>query len=133
MKFIIKDIDKIEDVDFLDVGSKAYNLLLLKSYKINIPNFFVITSSAFVDFLKFNNIDILAEKKEKIKSLIESGSFPEKLMQEIYINFIDYQFKSVAIRSSACAEDSKKKSFAGQFETYLAVGQSSLLSCIKKC
>lgn len=133
MKFVLNDFCKIKDINLKEVGGKAYNLMLLKAYKINVPKFFVVTARAFYNFLNFNNIDILAENKKKIKSLIKEGVYPEELKKEIFEALNIYQFNNMAIRSSACVEDSKDYSFAGQFETYLAVKQNSILTYIKQC
>ncbi len=123
---------------------------------INIPDGFVLTSKAYWYFLKANKID--KELKEIFKNfnstnleslkktgkaareLILKSEIPQDLKKEIFKNYKKLSQKynqenlSVAVRSSATAEDLPSASFAGQHETYLNIsGQEELLVAIKKC
>ncbi|MCK4354960.1 phosphoenolpyruvate synthase [Candidatus Parcubacteria bacterium] len=123
---------------------------------IKIPDGFALTADAFWYFLKENKID--KELKEifkkfnpkSIKNLQETGksardlvlaaNFPEDLEKAILKNYRklsqEYNEKnlSVAVRSSATAEDLPSASFAGQHESYLNItGERELLSSVKKC
>ena len=127
----------------------------LSKNKINIPDGFAFTTSAywyFLEkngfekklkeiFLKFNpkNIKNLQETGKKARTLILKGKFPEDLKKEIEIAYLNLEKKygkncKVAVRSSGVAEDAPKDSFAGQFETLLNVcGKEKLLEAIRKC
>ncbi len=123
---------------------------------IRIPDGFALTSEAYWYFLKENNID--GKLKELFKKLdidslkslqytgktaremVLKGEFPDDLKQQILENYkkISEKYKeknmSVAVRSSATAEDLPDASFAGQHETFLNVrGDKDLLKATKKC
>ena len=128
----------------------------LSKLGVAIPGGFIITVKAYREFISYNKLDqiipeIIAEMEEgnieslaltgkKIRTLIENGSFPIELSQQIahaYQSLSDHhgQFNvDVAVRSSATAEDLPDASFAGQQETYLNIcGQAALLVAIRNC
>jgi pyruvate,water dikinase len=149
---------KIKDV--LLVGGK--NASLGDMYRhlvpqgINIPNGFALTSSAYFYFLKEAGIDKklkeifkkfkpddiknLQQTGKQVRTLILKSELPYKLEKRIIRNYRKlcqfYRTKdlSVAVRSSATAEDLPSASFAGAQETYLNVsGEKMLLKAVKKC
>ncbi len=106
--------------------------------------------------LDTHNIEDLHKRGEEIRNLIKSGEFPEDLKNEILNAFrklrdanqrepetnqvrensfqvSDSSHFTVAVRSSATAEDLPGASFAGQQETYLNVSEKDLLEKIKFC
>ena len=152
-----KDIT-IKDVPL--VGGKnaslgeMYHYLTTKG--INIPNGFAITAKAYFDFLKkvkiqkeieqilsqsnLQNIKSLQAAGKKIRTLILKTSLFQDLEKEIIKNYrkLSKLFKeenvTVAVRSSATAEDLPSASFAGQHETYLNIsGEEELLKAVKNC
>jgi len=130
---------------------------------INIPNGFAITAKAYFDFLKkgrirkeieqilsqFNHQSLPAGRQgikslqiagKKIRTLILKTSLFQDLEKEIIKNYrkLSKLFKeenvTVAVRSSATAEDLPSASFAGQHETYLNIsGEEELLKAVKNC
>lgn len=123
---------------------------------INIPDGFVLTARAYWYFLKANkidreiiklfdnfnsrNINLLKETGRKARQLILKSEFPKGLEKEIIKNYkrlsqkYNEQELSVAVRSSATAEDLPSASFAGQHESYLNVsGEEELLRAVKNC
>lgn len=108
---------------------------------VTIPNGFALTTKAYQRFLQQNNIDnkineilanidvnnlsLLSEKSNTIKSLIKSGSFDDELislLSEFYNTLTkDNPHSRVAVRSSASFEDLPNASFAGQQESFLHV------------
>lgn len=134
----------IEDV--AKVGGK--NASLGEMYQhlshagVVIPNGFATTASAFREFLKHNNLQdtLYSELKKlkvtdihalnrvgaKIRKSIMRGSFLPQFEEDVakaYHQLAAENKKSftVAVRSSATAEDLPEASFAGQQETYLNV------------
>ena len=128
----------------------------LSSQGINIPNGFVLTAKTFWYFLKKNKIDqelkdIFKDlNPESVKSIQKTGKrardlilradFPKDLKKKIIKSYkkLSKKYKeentSVAVRSSATAEDLATASFAGQMETFLNVKEKEdLLKAIKKC
>ncbi len=95
------------------------------------------------------NTSRLLETSKKIKELILSGEYPEDVKKEILEAYERLSFgegkdlgtivsgkdyASVAVRSSATAEDLPEASFAGQQATFLNVkGKDELLEAVKKC
>jgi len=112
-------------LSILTYGGKGYNLIRLKKYGFNVPDFFVIESDFF-----YNIINLDLTKK------IDSFDIPEKYKKKIYILWkkISKNGKHpVAVRSSAIMEDSSNNSFAGLFDTYLNIRSfDSLLNSIIK-
>jgi pyruvate,water dikinase len=157
---LILNLNEVGMQDLEIVGGKNASLgemiQNLSKLGIAIPGGFIITVKAYRDFISYNKLDqiipeLIAEMKEddieslgltgkKIRTLIENGSFPEELSQQIaraYQALSDHhgQFNvDVAVRSSATAEDLPDASFAGQQETYLNIcGQAALLVAIRNC
>jgi len=158
MKYI-KFFKEISIKDVEEVGGKSANLgemyNNLTSLGINIPNGFAITSKAYTYFLEANEIDKKLkelfinfdpnnikqlEKIGKIaRGLIINSPIPKDLEEEILKGYEELKKEysdniSLAVRSSATAEDSPTASFAGQNETYLNIkGDENLLLAYKMC
>ncbi len=104
---MIKDLRDITLKDVNLFGGKAVNLGFLINNGFNVPPGFCISADA----TELSG-ETRTEIKEKFKTL---GSY-------------------VSVRSSASCEDSKKMSFAGQFDTFLNVdSEDDLFDSIKKC
>jgi len=145
--------------DVADVGGKNASLgemiRSLSQLKIGVPDGFAITVSAFYEFLSFNslgpqievalgrldrvNLVNLAAVGEECRALIRRGLFPKFLVQAISDSYSEFQKNqnksiSVAVRSSATAEDSPQASFAGQHDSFLNVeGEENLLDAVRQC
>jgi pyruvate,water dikinase len=140
------------------VGGKNANLgemyNKLADVGVPVPNGFAVTAEGYDYFIKFNNleekihnvlkgldthnIEDLHKRGEEIRNLIKNGEFPEDLKNEILTSFQKLKEEygedlTVAVRSSATAEDLPGASFAGQQETYLNVNEKDLLEKIKFC
>ncbi|MBP9817770.1 phosphoenolpyruvate synthase [Candidatus Shapirobacteria bacterium] len=148
-----KDI-RFDDVNI--VGGKGANLGEMYHLGIPVPNGFVVTASAYFDFIKqhqlklqISNIlkttdidkpDQLHHASQKIRKLINELPLDQNLSQEImkaYKKLSDYGGlvnSPVAVRSSATAEDSADASFAGQQDTYLhVVGEANVVHRVRSC
>jgi pyruvate,water dikinase len=113
----------------------------LKGVGVTVPDGFATTASAYREFLEqsglnqrihdaldrldVNNVRALAETGANIRSWILETPFPpalEAAVREAFRRLQDgNQELSVAVRSSATAEDLPEASFAGQQETFLNV------------
>lgn len=148
---------RIEDVP--SVGGKNASLgemiRNLGKKGVSVPGGFAVTAYAYKYTLEEAGIDEeikrilsdlnthdvrnIAERGEKIRTLIKNTSLPEELSEDIrkhYRQMEDRYGKNVdvAVRSSATAEDLPDASFAGQQETYLNVqGEEELLERVKEC
>lgn len=134
---------RMKDVDIVGGKNASLGELLsqLTEAGIRVPDGFATTAEAFRDFLKeggldkriedrlssldVDNVKELAKAGAEIREWIEKAPFPAKLEKEIrehYEWLKDGQPEiSVAVRSSATAEDLPDASFAGQQETFLNV------------
>ena len=143
-----KDVDRVGGKN----ASLGELLSQLTSAGIRVPDGFATTADAFRLFLKEGGLDEriserlkglniedvveLARAGAEIRSWIEAAPFPAELEKEIR-EFYDWlcagQQISVAVRSSATAEDLPDASFAGQQETYLNVnGIDQVLARMKE-
>ncbi|HQD84405.1 MAG TPA: phosphoenolpyruvate synthase, partial [Quisquiliibacterium sp.] len=135
---------RMTDVD--TVGGKNASLgemiSQLAASGVRVPGGFATTAHAFREFLAFNRLtERIADRlaglnTEDVKALAECGAqirqwvidspLPPQLEQEIRTHYAQLVAESgseisVAVRSSATAEDLPDASFAGQQETYLNV------------
>ncbi|NCU30098.1 phosphoenolpyruvate synthase, partial [Candidatus Saccharibacteria bacterium] len=123
---------------------------------IRVPNGFATTAEAYRHFLKdtdtqqklkdilnglnTRNVVDLAKRGQLARQAILDAELPKDLQKEVITAYRKlsslYKTKnlSVAVRSSATAEDLPDASFAGQQETYLNVsGEQDILVAVKKC
>jgi len=122
---------------------------------IQIPNGFAVTAEAYryvldqangweqlhqaLDDLNPDDVGDLAKRALKAREIIYAAPFPEDLEQQIIEAFSQLKEQygddlSVAVRSSATAEDLPTASFAGQQDTYLNIrGDQALLDSCKRC
>jgi pyruvate,water dikinase len=147
----------IEDVPL--VGGKNASLgemvRELTPRGIRVPNGFAVTAEAYravlaeagvsdalrdaLDGLDPSDVDDLARRGARARALVEGAEFPSTLRSEIIEAYRalrrEYgEESSVAVRSSATAEDLPTASFAGQQETYLNVrGEEALLRACRRC
>lgn len=158
-----KSVLLLQEVGIYDielVGGKNASLgEMLKSLTklgVNIPGGFVITVSAYNEFIQYNNLDEKIRELVKnidyasveslrraglqIRNAIRNGRFPSSLSQEIIEAYTtlsrtyNQDATDVAVRSSATAEDLPDASFAGQQETYLNVrGPAALMDAVRNC
>ncbi|MCX7084078.1 MAG: phosphoenolpyruvate synthase [Methylococcales bacterium] len=148
---------KIDDVPL--VGGKNASLgemyQELSEQGIQIPNGFAVTAEAYhyllnqtnswealhtvLDDLNPNDIADLANRARVARDIIYAAPFPSDLEYQIIEAYKKLQVQygndmSVAVRSSATAEDLPTASFAGQQDTFLNVsGELALLDACKKC
>lgn len=145
---------RMTDVDRVGGKNASLGELLsqLTSAGIRVPDGFATTAEAFRLFLKeggledriharlakldVDDVKALAAAGAEIRGWIESAPFPAKLEKEIrefYEWLREGRDISVAVRSSATAEDLPDASFAGQQETVLnVVGIDAVLHHMKE-
>lgn len=144
---------QIHKNDIPIVGGKGANLGEMWNAEIPVPNGFVVTATAYFDFLattslkqkiltELSGLDMNDSKKlqqasKSIKTAIMSAQMPEALREEIKTRYHELSGeydRLVAVRSSATAEDLPDASFAGQQETYLNVkGWQEVVKHVQKC
>ena len=127
----------------------------LKEVGVRVPNGFAITAEAYryvleradawprlheaLDGLDVNDVDDLANRAQMAREIVYSAPLPEDLVREILGAYAKLKHEygphlTVAVRSSATAEDLPTASFAGQHETYLNVsGEAKLIDSVSRC
>jgi pyruvate,water dikinase len=147
----------VEDVPL--VGGK--NASLGEMYRnlagagVRVPNGFAITAEAYrhmldaagawevlhdaLDDLQADDVTDLARRAKQARDTVYGAGLPEDLEREIIDSYRVLQDQygedvSLAVRSSATAEDLPTASFAGQHESYLNIhGQENLLDSCQRC
>ena len=124
MQFI-KYFSEIDDADLLRVGGKGLNLGKLTRAGFSVPRGFCVTTDAY----RFS----VASLSEQNKSSVKDIELSPELVAEIHTAREKLQTATVAVRSSATAEDLAEASFAGQQDTFLNVTSDELLDALKAC
>ncbi len=158
MKYI-HNFKELDNTKVKEVGGKNSSLgemfNELGSKGIRIPDGFASTAEAYWKFIDENEIreeitDLLDELDsdnlsnlekvgEKIRKKIMNSSIPDDIEEELKEAFKALKERedsvtSVAVRSSATAEDLPEASFAGQHESFMNISnQKELLVSWKKC
>ncbi|MGO0059616.1 PEP/pyruvate-binding domain-containing protein [Brevibacillus fluminis] len=118
------------------IGSKAQQLSRLMREHFCIPDGFVITTEALAHFLDANHLANSAAFPDCTEAFLQAA-IPDEIRADIagaYRRLTGSTGCSVAVRSSASAEDLQEASFAGQYETILHVTDfDHLLTAIKRC
>jgi pyruvate,water dikinase len=127
----------------------------LTSQGVQVPNGFAITAEAYryvlegsnalsplheaLDELRADDMADLARRGRRAREIVYGAASPADLREEILQAYSELRKQygermSLAVRSSATAEDLPTASFAGQQETYLNVsGEESLLEACRRC
>jgi pyruvate,water dikinase len=127
----------------------------LKSRGVRVPDGFATTAAAYRTFIGANGIDAAMRARiseyragkttlratgEAIRELFLASEFPEDIAESIRSHYRTLAERagldrlSVAVRSSATAEDLPDASFAGQQETFLNIsGERELLDACRRC
>ncbi|HZW13391.1 MAG TPA: phosphoenolpyruvate synthase [Noviherbaspirillum sp.] len=122
---------------------------------VKVPNGFAVTAEAYryvldkagawgklreaLEGLDIDNVDDLARRAQRAREIIYAAPLPDDLVSQILDAYAALRQEygpelTVAVRSSATAEDLPTASFAGQHETFLNVsGEARLLDSVKHC
>ena len=145
--------------DVAEVGGK--NASLGEMYRelaplgIPVPNGFAVTAAAYRHLLdiadgwsrldeimagiQLDNGETLALAAKRARELVYETGIPDEMRDEILSAYRELQqhydsHVSLAVRSSATAEDLPTASFAGQHESFLnVVGEEALLDACRRC
>ncbi|MDK1491230.1 phosphoenolpyruvate synthase [Sinorhizobium sp. 7-81] len=159
---MVASIIWFEDVtrrDIASVGGKNASLgemiSGLSAHGIKVPSGFATTAEAYWNFVDANDLRApitallekwkageatLADTGAAIRENILRGRWPAEIEAEIIAAYrtlsrrLDVDASSVAVRSSATAEDLPTASFAGQQESFLnVVGERALMHACRRC
>ena len=155
----IRLFEQITAADVAQVGGKTASLGemygALRPRGILIPNGFAITAEAYrgmldaahaweplreaLEGVRIDDAQDLARRGQAAREIVYGAGLPEALKREILSAYTDLQQEygadvSLAVRSSATAEDLPTASFAGQQDSFLNVrGAEKLLDACKRC
>ena len=155
----IKWFNEIGIEDVAEVGGKNASLgemyRNLTSEGVRVPNGFAVTATAYRRILDYNNaweklheqldpmsvndVQDLQKRGAACRDIVYRCKLPDDLKNEILANYAKLKEEygeelSVAVRSSATAEDSPEASFAGQNETYLHIqNEEELIDAYMRC
>ena len=158
MKSYILPFKKINHTHLPEVGGKNASLgemfNNLKPLGVEVPDGFAITVESYRSFLSHNklterlrellntidnqSLSNLPEIALQCRTLMSDAVLPDEVKKEItqaYNQLSGVQSTvSVAVRSSATAEDLPTASFAGQHDSFLNIrGEGNLLAAVHKC
>ncbi|MGB9113390.1 MAG: phosphoenolpyruvate synthase [Acidimicrobiales bacterium] len=145
--------------DVASVGGKNASLgemyQQLSDAGVRVPHGFAITADAYrhmldeadawrplrlaLDGLNPSDVSDLARRAQRARDIVYGAGIPKDLADEIIEAYRRLQVEygedlSVAVRSSATAEDLPTASFAGQQETFLNIrGEDHLLDACRRC
>ncbi|AHF00740.1 phosphoenolpyruvate synthase [Thiomicrospira aerophila AL3] len=129
----------------------------LASQGVPVPEGFAVTAEAYRELLSVNKLtgkisaemqalnpddkDDLATRAKRVRGWIYDAKWPADMISQLHQAYGRLQAESglgdqlsLAVRSSATAEDLPNASFAGQQDTYLNIqGEADLLEACKRC
>jgi pyruvate,water dikinase len=155
----VRSFDSIGIGDVPLVGGKNASLgemyRKLAGAEVRVPNGFAITADGYrhvldeagawgplhavLDDLHADDVADLARRAGSAREIVYGAGLPPDLAREVRAGYRRLQAEygetvSLAVRSSATAEDLPNASFAGQHETYLNVhGEEMLLDTCRRC
>ncbi|HRY23336.1 MAG TPA: phosphoenolpyruvate synthase [Geminicoccaceae bacterium] len=154
---LVIELGELRRTDVDRVGGKNASLgemiANLQAQGVRVPGGFATTAHAYWHYVDANNLrDAIAETMAKLKDdhsnlarvgravreLLENAEVPPALAEAVRRAYAAMaeggEPVSVAVRSSATAEDLPEASFAGQLESYLNVqGEAALLRALRRC
>jgi pyruvate, water dikinase len=145
--------------DVPTVGGKNASLgemyRALRPLGVRVPNGFAITAAAYRHTLEcagalprlrealagldVRDVDDLARRAQSAREIVCAAALPDELTSQIRAAYAQLQAEygmnmTVAVRSSATAEDLPTASFAGQHETFLNIaGEARLMDAVRLC
>jgi pyruvate, water dikinase len=148
---------RLDDVAL--VGGKNASLgelyAVLAAEGVNVPNGFALTSQAYrdalaaagvvpklhvlLDGLNVRDVALLAQRAAAARQIVYDATGGEDLQRQIVAAYRELQAQyggsmTVAVRSSATAEDLPTASFAGQHESYINVqGEAAVVEACRRC
>jgi pyruvate, water dikinase len=129
---------RVEEDTALEIGGKGLSLgRMTQQFGAVIPRGFIVTTAMYdqaaddinlrglildhLGDLDYNDQHALENASRAIQAAFLSYTMPDKMVADLTVAYQELDCKSVAVRSSATAEDGKEKSFAGQNDSFLHV------------
>jgi pyruvate, water dikinase len=124
--------------EVMRAGGKGASLARMASLGLPVPPGFVVAADALAAALGERARELAslsADDAERAQRIVQDAEMSKELREEVVAAYRELgDDVPVAVRSSACAEDSQEASFAGQQETYLDVrGADEVIERIRHC
>ena len=145
----VRWLDEAGAADAAHTGGKGANLAVLTQAGLPVPAGFVVTTRAYRDFISDHGLDAFIDHEltglgddpdavhaasTRLRSALEAASMSAELCEQVSAAYGRLGATSLAVRSSATAEDLPDASFAGQQDTFLTItGVDSLCDAIRRC
>ncbi|MHB8105370.1 MAG: PEP/pyruvate-binding domain-containing protein, partial [Dehalococcoidales bacterium] len=142
--------NEVTKKDIPIVGGKGANLGEMTNAGIPVPPGFIVTASAYFDFIEKANLHDkikslldplniqdskqLQEVALRVQKLVTDAAMPKETAKAIERAYGKMGKGLVAVRSSATAEDLPEASFAGQQATFLNIqGEKAVVKAVQDC
>jgi len=127
-----------ECLEVMRAGGKGASLARMASLGLPVPPGFVVAADALAAALGERARELAslsADDAERAQRIVQDAEMSKERREEVVAAYRELGHDvPVAVRSSACAEDSQEASFAGQQETYLDVrGADEVIERIRHC
>ena len=120
--------------DLAVAGGKGANLGELLRGGFAVPDGFVITTAAYARPCEAFRFPSASTDAATARDAVSRVSIPDDVRDGVLAEYERLGAGSVAVRSSATAEDLPGAAFAGQQETFLNVrGDDALLDAVRRC
>jgi pyruvate,water dikinase len=136
----VVDLSRVRTADLPTVGGKSANLGELIGAGFPVPPGFAITTAAYDRVVATNGLQpLIARATEpdggaQIREAFAKAAIPPNVEQDILQAYQRLGAPSVAVRSSATAEDLPDAAFAGQQDSFLGiVDAQGLLNSVRLC
>ncbi len=128
-----------------NAGGKGASLARMRASGLPVPSGFVASTRAFwnsgftlpkelderMAAIELTDMAALEDVSEKVRQILIETGLPDDVAAAVTLAYETVQANSVAVRSSATAEDMPWASFAGQYDTFLNVsGAQGLLDSL---
>jgi pyruvate,water dikinase len=129
---LIRSLDELTAADLPEAGGKGANLGELRRAGFPVPDGFVITTAAYA--LGAEAAGVTGENPATARVRLAASPVPAGIADAVREAYRALGSPTVAVRSSATAEDLPDASFAGQQDTILGVaGDDAVLDAVRKC
>jgi rifampicin phosphotransferase len=138
----VHPLDESREDALLYLGGKGANLAELAVAGFSVSHGFVVSTAAYDAFVRDNGLDGTLARAPweeegigaRVRAEFEKASIPSEVEEEILTAYRAFGETTVAVRSSATAEDLPSAAFAGQQDTFLNVsGERELLVAVRRC
>ena len=143
-------ISQLTKTDIPTAGGKGANLGELIKAGLPVPPGFVLTTAAYDAFVREHGLQpqiielattvsavdpqVIEDASKRIARLFTDAEIPDAIAGDLLAAYRVLGDVSVAVRSSATAEDLPTASFAGQQDSFLNIqGEDTLLEAVKRC